>query len=113
MILTIQSSAAATLPFGSLSVGPINITGNIAPQLSLVNLASGFNSITVPSGAIGVIITPPTTNAVALTLKGVTGDTGISIPAAATSLVTFGTTPSTIGITAASATTGNTQFIFF
>jgi hypothetical protein len=49
----------------------------------LKTLASGANTITVPvvSGfaVTGVTIVPPAGNAVALTLKGVTGDTGVRI----------------------------------
>lgn len=48
-------------------------------QNQLINLSSGANTITVPSGAIGVTIIPPSTNAVAITLKGVSGDTGIAL----------------------------------
>lgn len=48
-------------------------------QNQLVNLSSGNNTITVPSNAVAVTIIPPSGNLVVLTLKGVAGDTGISI----------------------------------
>ena len=44
-----------------------------------VGLASGANTITVPTGCTLVIIVPPTTNTETITLKGVTGDTGRQI----------------------------------
>lgn len=48
-------------------------------QNQLVNLSSGNNTITVPSGAVAVTIIPPAANANALVIKGVNGDTGIAI----------------------------------
>lgn len=44
-----------------------------------VDLSSGDNTITVPSGTRLIILTPPTTNSHNLTLKGHSGDTGIGI----------------------------------
>jgi len=43
------------------------------------DLASGANTIDVPSDATGVTLIPPTGNAVAITLKGISGDTGIAL----------------------------------
>lgn len=56
-----------------------------APILKIepISLTSGFNAFTVPTGATHVII-EPLTGAVTWTLKGVTGDTGIALAAAAT-----------------------------
>jgi hypothetical protein len=48
-------------------------------QNQLVNLTTGANTITVPTGAIAATILPPSGNTVAITLKGVTGDTGIAL----------------------------------
>lgn len=42
----------------------------------LIDLVLGNNTITVPSGATGVVIIPPTGNTDNITLKGVAGDTG-------------------------------------
>lgn len=113
MTAQLQSTADSTTLFGDISLGPIAFAGNIAPQVQSVNLASGANTITPPTGALFCVIAPPTTNAVALTLKGVTGDTGVSIPAASPSVHVFGTLPATFVITAASDTTGNTQILFW
>lgn len=49
-------------------------------QSDIVTLASGANTITKPAGGstvTGLIIIPPSANAIQITLKGVTGDTGI------------------------------------
>lgn len=50
--------------------------------VELKTLASGANTITVPTGGsvpTAVTIEPPAGNAVQLTLKGVAGDTGIAL----------------------------------
>lgn len=47
--------------------------------ISFVTLASGANTITPPAGFNSCTIIPPVSNAVAITLKGVTGDTGVRI----------------------------------
>lgn len=44
-----------------------------------VALSSGNNTITPPTGAAACTITKPAGNTVALTLKGVAGDTGIAL----------------------------------
>ena len=49
-------------------------------QLEVKNLASGANTISVPGiQPTAVTIIPPAANAVTMTLKGVTGDTGIAL----------------------------------
>jgi hypothetical protein len=50
--------------------------------VEIKTLASGANTITVPSGGTtptGVTIIPPAGNASSITLKGVSGDTGIRL----------------------------------
>jgi hypothetical protein len=50
-----------------------------------IALASGDNTITVPTGARGVLIVPGATSTVVKKIKGVGGDTGVTIaPAYAT-----------------------------
>lgn len=52
-------------------------------MIEVKSLASGLNTITVPTMAgfvpTAVTIKPPTGNATSITLKGVTGDTGIRV----------------------------------
>jgi len=48
-------------------------------QSEFKTLASGSNTITVPSGAVSCTIVPPAGNTNSITVKGVTGDTGIRI----------------------------------
>lgn len=80
---------------------------------TVVALNSGANTITPPTGAtLAVIFGPNATNpapnplsTASLTLKGVTGDTGLSISGTYPTVWTFGTEPSTYVITASGATT--------
>jgi hypothetical protein len=51
--------------------------GALCPQVQQISLAIGANTLTVPSGAAAVLIDPG--SCVSLTLKGVTGDTGVPI----------------------------------
>lgn len=72
--------------------------------VDVVALTTGANTITPPTGATGCTIVPNPTNAEALTLKGITGDTGIALALTSpTSLGLAGT--GTFVITAAGATT--------
>lgn len=117
LTLTIQSQAAYTNPqSGTSTVGPISVGGTITPVVGYNGvLASGANTITIPTGAVGCIITPPPTNAQTLKIKGVTGDTGINIPQATPTIFLFDTanTPANFVITAGALTVGNTQVLFF
>jgi hypothetical protein len=104
------------LPSGSKTIGPITQTSAAAVgDQTVVELASGFNEITVPADASGVIITFDSTSAVTKTLKGVTGDTGIALDPNGTTYLTFpGTPPASFGVTAGSADTGLfTTFLFY
>lgn len=75
---------------------------------TFVNLASGANTITAPTAATPTrcTIVPPTGNTVLLTLKGVTGDTGV--PLHKTDPTSFGvdTTIATFCLTAANTCSG-------
>lgn len=109
------------------TTGVINISGNMTGGASgqrtfstsipitagvdatqVISLSSGANTVTVPTGAtVCVIWGPNATNpqpnpasTVTLTLKGVTGDTGISLSAAYPVVIPFGTTPASFVITA-------------
>lgn len=58
-----------------------NAASNTAsPAMNEVKvLVSGNNTITKPTGAVGVTIIPPSDNEVVILLKKVTGDTGLSL----------------------------------
>jgi hypothetical protein len=113
--VTIQASLNE-LPQGSVTIAPLTISPTVDNlyEALVVDLASGANTITVPTWATGVLIIPTSTNTVALTLKGVTGDAGIEIGPASPTLLTFASTPpASFVITAASAVSTPTSISFF
>lgn len=81
--------------------------------ITLVTLASGFNTIAVPTGATVVIITFAPNNAVGVTLKGITGDTGLVLNKTGVNELQLDATQTTIGITASSIHTTQTTIQFF
>jgi hypothetical protein len=111
------SGQITNVPQGTALIGPLTIAPSSSNFMSVLNvvLGSGANTIAVPSWASGVLIQPPSGNGVALTLKGVTGDTGIPISETGPTLLSFttATIPSSFVITAASLTTGDTTITFF
>ena len=108
------SSPVTPEPWGAITLGQLTVTGVIVPVVLGPVIASGANSIAVPADASGFLFTPPSTNTNALTLKGVSGDTGISIPKASFCVFMFDPSdpPATIDITAA-GTVGLSQIVFF
>lgn len=78
------------------------ITNATAPQGGPIAyaLSAGNNVITIPTGAIGVIIVPAATNGNAKTLKGVAGDTGVALRTNAPSVISFATGSTVFSINA-------------
>lgn len=64
-------------------------------EIDSITLQSGANTITPPTGAVACTIIFPSGNTTLVTLKGVTGDTGI---------VLHPTDPTSIGINSAAST---------
>jgi hypothetical protein len=80
------SARTQTLTFtGDVSATQVNSAGQNpnSPAVSeLKSLVAGANTITPPSGGstpCAVTIIPPAGNVIALTLKGIAGDTGIAL----------------------------------
>lgn len=73
-------------------------------------LASGFNSVSVPVSTgitvTAVTIVPPAGNTTSITLKGITGDTGIRLHNTDPSVVTVHSDVTAIGLTAGAAIQG-------
>ena len=69
-------------------------------------LASGANTITAPTGATACTIIPPAGNTTSITLKGVTGDTGIRIHDTDPTCVAIDDSVTTFCLTAAAQITG-------
>lgn len=59
------------------------VNTDAAASIEIKTLASGANTITVPTGGdtvpTSVTIVPPSNNDTSITVKGVTGDTGVRI----------------------------------
>jgi hypothetical protein len=95
----------------------IPITAGV-DQSSVITLNSGANTITPPTGATVAVIfganatqpQPNPLNTATLLLKGVTGDTGISLSSTYPTVLTFGTLPATFVITASA---GSSCEIFY
>lgn len=98
---TVTTSGTVTgLPGGnSLTIAGQITSAAAVGELLQQALTTGANTITVPTGSVAVIITPPSGSVVVLTLKGVTGDTGVII--APSGLVSF---PAVIPLGAAQTT---------
>jgi hypothetical protein len=78
--LTVQKTAL--LPGGQLGPFTYVFTNAGAPDnvTTQAFAANTFAAVVIPAGSLGVIIQPPSGNAGVITLKGVTGDTGVQIP---------------------------------
>ena len=67
---------------GTVNVTAPTVTNAAAPESGPTTqafTAATFAAVTIPSGATGVFIQIPSTNAGTVTQKGITGDTGVVI----------------------------------
>jgi hypothetical protein len=107
---------------GTWSLGPSGSTRmllNAIQAETVVTLAAGANTITVPSGATECIIIPftnsgSTTNTAysgTLTLKGASGDTGVTISSSNVTVIPWDTAPSTFVLTASAVGTISIRFL--
>ncbi len=114
------SGSVTALPGGSThQIGPITTTSVAASgTVQEIVLQSGANTITLPTLPIptGCVIQLPATNTAVVTLKGVTGDTGIAIGKTTSHLLTWdpAAAPASFVLTSASTQTGLvTEITFF
>lgn len=94
----------------------VNVSWSITTPMMVEELkaltAGAFNSITVPTGTPElVVIVPPTTNTQTLTLKGITGDTGVALAVADPTVIAFGASPA-FGITVGAGSTVNVTLVW-
>lgn len=109
------------LAVGTKSFGPTTISSTTASDatcapISITTLASGANTITVPSVTnSGCIIQFAAASTCTKTLKGVTGDTGVVLAKVGTNVLNFesGSAPASFCITASAADTGNITTIWW
>jgi hypothetical protein len=106
-------------PGGQINVGPFTLAASASTNLEVLTLtlASGANTITVPVWSpvtVGCLIIPNTSNATGITLKGVTGDTGVPLDPSGPTLLNFPPSPpASFVLTAASLFTTITSVVFF
>lgn len=114
--VTIQSNQG-TFQGGNYQIASLSIPSTFTSlQVNSLTFGSGtFISTTGPVGAVGVIIDPPNSNLVQLTLKGITGDTGIPLTANLSAVIPFfnPAVANTIGLTSASAISGVVTLTWF
>ncbi len=84
--MSVTATRVTTITYSGDVVGTetISAASNAASpgSIEIKTLASGANTITVPTGGATVTactILPPTGNTTNITLKGVTGDTGVQL----------------------------------
>ena len=76
-------------------------------QLQTVTLASGANTITPPDGAVALTIEWPSDNETLVTLKGVTGDTGVVLHPTDPTSIGLNSDSDTLVLSAAAEITGD------
>ena len=119
VLLTANTTGGAD---GSWSLTPPagqRVVGTAVPAETVVTLINGANTITVPTGATNAIIVPPNaafpqpnpSYAGTLTLKGVTGDTGVAISNTYLTYLPWDTAPSTFVIAATAVGTLVVRFL--
>lgn len=76
---------------GEEPIGPYEnqTTTAVGQRLSPLTLSPGNNTILLPSSATMFILVPPPNNTATLTLKGVTGDTGLRLHKTMINVVTL------------------------
>jgi len=111
--MAVTSTRTTTIVYSGDVVGTQTVTAasnTVSPgSIEIINLVSGANTITVPTGGstpTAVTIHPPTANAASITLKGVTGDTGVQLHDTDPSTISLDSTVTTFVLTASAAVTG-------
>lgn len=96
---------------GDVTTDFTTIATNLASpgKLDVVTLSSGANTITVPTGGttpVAVTIIPPSGNTQTLTLKGISGDTGIALHLTQPCSISLANSVTTFVLTAGGTITG-------
>ena len=101
--VTYTGDVAASLAFSAAS------NASSPGDVEILTLASGANTITLPTGGSsvkGATIILPSGNTQTLTLKGVTGDTGVALHKTDPTSISFDTTVTSFVLTAGGTITG-------
>lgn len=96
----------------SAQASPAAAANTSAPGVvELKDLASGLNTITPPTGATACTIQAPSGTTATMTLKGVTGDTGVVLHKTDPTSIGLNNAATTFAITT-SAAIASTRFIW-
>lgn len=110
--MAVNSTRSSSITFTGDTTGTqaVAAAANAASPgaIEVKTLAAGFNSMAVPSGVTctAVTIVPPAGNTTSLTLKGVTGDTGLRLHNTDPTTIAIDSSVTAIGLTAASQIVG-------
>lgn len=102
-IILFTGDVAATLEYDAA------VNAASPGQIDIITLASGANTITPPTGGstpVAVTIVPPSSNTVLITLKGISGDTGVELHLTDPCTISLNSTTNTFVLTAASQLAG-------
>ena len=104
------SNAQLTLSFTGDAAFSLQVNATPNPtspgSTQLTNMSTGFNIIAVPPGSTRVSIFKPAGNTVQMTLKGITGDTGLLLGLADFDSFSLPVGATTLGITCAAGING-------
>lgn len=111
--MAVSSTRTTTIIFTGDTVGTETVsaaTNASSPGgIEIKTLSAGANTITIPTGGstvTAVTIVPPSGNAQTLTLKGVTGDTGVPLHLTDPSTIALASGTTTFCLTAGGTITG-------
>lgn len=111
--MAVNSTRTVTITYSGDVVGTQTLaaaTNAASPgSVEIRTLASGLNTITLPTGGSTVkacTIVPPAANVTSITLKGVTGDTGILLHLTDPTTIAFDSTVTTFVLTTGGIITG-------
>ena len=111
--MSVTATRATTIVFTGDVTGTetISAASNAASpgMVEIKTLSSGLNTITVPTGGstvVSVTVVPPTGNVTAITLKGVTGDTGVRLHNTDPTTIAIDSSVTTFALTTGGIITG-------
>lgn len=112
MAVAANRSTTITLTGDVTATQTVDAAENAAASgaVTVQALSSGFNSVSVPASTgvtvTSVTIVPPAGNTTAITLKGVTGDTGLRLHDTDPTTIALHSSLTAIGLTAGAAIQG-------
>lgn len=106
------------LPTGSKTLGPLTIQSSTANGSTIEVALTVSTAVTVTIPTVGgnctaVVFCPASSNTNSLTLKGVTGDTGIAISKVNPTVIPLDTSPAASFVVAVGTGTNSTAEVFF